>query len=172
LLPRWLAIRRWCQQSRSHRWVSSSLVAGVEGDICCVNRSHQSPHWCPFCSAVHNRCQRGSQGHGIDVFWHSLARPNMASRRARGSCIKTRLQGTRVFLPDKYLATENDGGCTHKWKAWQGSLGPSSLSGCAPCLCNHTHMVWFLHRVSGAPRCAALTRALHMQLDCQGRAET
>jgi hypothetical protein len=36
------------QQSRSHRWVSSSLVAGVERDICCVNRSHHSPNWCPY----------------------------------------------------------------------------------------------------------------------------
>jgi hypothetical protein len=36
------------QQSRSHWWVSaSSLVAGEERNICCVNGFHHLPRWCP-----------------------------------------------------------------------------------------------------------------------------
>ncbi|KAL2272284.1 hypothetical protein FJTKL_06975 [Diaporthe vaccinii] len=45
------------QQSRPHLWVFSSLVAGVERDMCCVNRSHQSPYWCSHPRNVGQRCQ-------------------------------------------------------------------------------------------------------------------
>jgi hypothetical protein len=41
--PRWLAIA-----FASVAVSTSSLVAGVEGDMFCVNRSHSSSNWCPY----------------------------------------------------------------------------------------------------------------------------
>jgi hypothetical protein len=80
----------------------------------------------------------------------------MASRRARGSCIKTRLQGTSVFVLDKYLPIgmypQVEGVVKYSpafeplWLLGSFSTSPMSVS-LTPPRCNHTHMVRFLRRI-------------------------